>query len=150
MHISEALAIASIDDTNYLTIIDELEEFSRISRASQNREYVKEFCESSIEMKDGWLDIQFIFNNTNLDNLNPEISFKGRCKRFLSLFDIPNMSENLKIRVSVIGQLPTDQNTYVLEIANKYADISINGESQNIPKYLKSTQYYTKEEYAKM
>ena len=60
------------------------------------------------------------------------------------------MSDNLKIRVSVIGQLPTDQNTYVLEIANKYADISINGESQNIPKYLKSTQYYTKEEYAKM
>lgn len=150
VHTSDALAIASIDDTNYLTIIDELEEFSRISRASQNREYVKEFCESSIEMKDGWLDIQFIFNNTNLDNLNPEISFKGRCKRFLSLFDIPNMSENLKIRVSVIGQLPTDQNTYVLEIANKYADISINGESQNIPKYLKSTQYYTKEEYAKM
>ena len=41
MHISEALAIASIDDTNYLTIIDELEEFSRISRASQNREYAK-------------------------------------------------------------------------------------------------------------
>ncbi len=150
VHTSDALAIASIDDTNYLTIIDELEEFSRISRASQNREYVKEFCESSIEIKDGWLDIQFIFNNTNIDNLNPEILFKGRCKRFLSLFDVPNMSENLKIRVSVIGKLPTDQNTYVLEIANKYADISINGASQNIPKYLKSTQYYTKEEYAQM
>ena len=101
-------------------------------------------------MKDGWLDIQFVFNNTNLDNLKPELSFKGRCKRFLSLFDIPNMSENLKIRVTVIGELPTDRNTYVLELARKYADISINGESKDIPKYLKSTQYYTKEEYAGM
>ena len=149
-HTSDALKISSINDLNYLTLIDELEEFSRISRASQNREYVKEFCESSIEMKDGWLDIQFVFNNTNLDNLKPELSFKGRCKRFLSLFDIPNMSENLKIRVTVIGELPTDRNTYVLELARKYADISINGESKDIPKYLKSTQYYTKEEYAGM
>lgn len=52
--------------------------------------------------------------------------------------------------MTIVGKLPTDQNEYVLEIANKYADIRINGESKDIPKYLKSTQYFTKEEYAQM
>jgi len=35
----------------------------------------------------------------------------------------------------------------MLEIAQNHADIQINGESMNIPKYLKSNQFYTKEEY---
>ena len=101
-------------------------------------------------MEDGWLNVVFEFNNDKLDNLDPEISFKGRCKRFLSLFDIANLDKYLKIRVKIVGKLPTDENEYVLEIAHKHADIRINGESQIIPKYLKSTQYYTKEEYAQM
>ncbi|MGN0352981.1 MAG: hypothetical protein ACI4ES_15150 [Roseburia sp.] len=147
-HTSDMFKISSIDSETYLTFVDELEEFSRISRASQNREYVEEFCDTALTMKDGWFDITFEFNNTNLDNLDPELSFKGRCKRFLSLFDIEHLSPNLKIRVTVIGNLPTDQNTYVLEIADHYADIHINGESVSIPNYLKSTQFYTKEEYA--
>lgn len=148
-HTSEGFSISVIDDDSFLTFIDELEEFSRISRASQNREYVKEFCETYIGLdEEGWLNIDFEFHNDNLDNLDPEISFKGRCKRFLSLFDIAHMSPSLKIRVSCIGKLPTDQNTYVLEIANHHADIIINGESQDIPKYLKASQFYTKEEYS--
>ena len=48
-----------------------------------------------------------------------------------------------------MGKLPTDDNEYVLEIAGNYADIRINGESKNIPKYLKSTQFLTKEEYSR-
>ncbi len=149
-HTRDSYQIASINTGSFLTFVDELEEFSRISRASQNREYVEEFCDTALYMEDGWLNIVFEFNNTNLDNLDPEISFKGRCKRFLSLFNVANLDENLKIRVTIVGKLPTDQNEYVLEIANKYADIRINGESKDIPKYLKSTQFYTKEEYAQM
>ncbi len=149
-HTSDSYQIQKIDDSSFLTFVDELEEFSRISRASQNREYVEEFCDTALYMEDGWLNVVFEFNNTNLDNLDPEISFKGRCKRFLSLFDIPNLDEYLKIRVTILGKLPTDNNEYVLEIARKHADIRINGESKNIPKYLKSTQYFTKEEYAQM
>ena len=38
----------------------------------------------------------------------------------------------------------------MLEFARKYADIRINGEPKDIPEYLKSAQYYTKEEYAGM
>lgn len=148
-HTSEQFRISSLDAESYLTFVDELEEFSRISRASQNREYVEEFCDTALYMKDDWLNIVFEFNNANLDNLDPEISFKGRCKRFLTLFNIRNLSPNLKLRVQCIGKLPTNQNTYCLEIARNHADIMINGESQNIPKYLKANQFYTKEEYAK-
>jgi len=148
-HTSEQFRITSLSPDTFLTFVDELEEFSRISRASQNREYVEEFCDTALYMEDGWLNIDFEFNNANLDNLDPEISFKGRCKRFLSLFDIRNLSPNLKLRVRCIGKLPTNQNTYCLEIARNHADVMINGESQNIPKYLKATQFYTKEEYAK-
>ena len=136
-HTSEQFQITSLDTSSFLTFVDELEEFSRISRASQNREYIEEFCDTALYMEDGWL------------NIDPEISFKGRCKRFLSLFDIRNLSPNLKLRVRCIGKLPTNQNTYCLEIAKNHADVMINGESQNIPKYLKATQFYTKEEYAK-
>lgn len=148
LHTSDVLKIASLNTSNYLTFVDELEEFSRISRASQNREYVKEFCDTRLYMEDGWLNIIFEFSNASLDNLNPEISFKGRCKRFLTLFDIPNLSSNLKLRVSCVGKLPNNQNTYTLELANKYADIRINEESVDIPAYLKSEQFYRKEEYA--
>lgn len=148
-HTSEQFQISTLDTDTFLTFVDELEEFSRISRASQNREYVEEFCDTALYMEDGWLNIDFEFNNANLDNLDPEISFKGRCKRFLSLFDIRNLSPNLKLRVRCIGKLPTNQNTYCLEIAKNHADVLINGESMNIPKYLKATQFYTKEEYAK-
>ncbi|MBR5760411.1 MAG: hypothetical protein IKX87_00130 [Lachnospiraceae bacterium] len=149
-HTRDSFKISAIGSGSFLTFVDELEEFSRISRASQNREYVEEFCDTALYMEDGWLNVVFEFNNDKLDNLDPEISFKGRCKRFLSLFDIANLDKYLKIRVKIVGKLPTDENEYVLEIAHKHADIRINGESQIIPKYLKSTQYYTKEEYAQM
>lgn len=149
-HTNDCYSIRVLGRDSFLTFVDELEEFSRISRASQNREYVEEFCDTALFMEDDWLNIVFEFNNTNLDNLDPERAFKGRCKRFLSLFDICTLSSSLKLRVKVVGKLPIDENTYVLEIARKHVDVLINGESQNIPKYLKSTQFYTKEEYAQM
>ena len=64
---------------------------------------------TALSMTDGWLNIDFEFNNANLDNLDPEISFKGRCKRFLTLFDVRNLSPNLKLRVRCIGKLPANQ-----------------------------------------
>lgn len=35
--------------------------------------------------------VDFIFDNENLENLDPEFAFKGRCKKFLTLFDIYNL-----------------------------------------------------------
>lgn len=146
-HTNDMFRITAIDPDTFLTFVDELEEFSRISRASQNREFVEEFCDTALYMEDGWLHIDFEFNNASLDNLNPEISFKGRCKRFLTLFDIKELSNNLKICVTCQGKLPTNQNTYQLKIAHRYADITINGDSVNIPEYLKSDQFFSREEY---
>lgn len=147
-HTRDAFRISVINDNTFLTLIDELEEFSRISRASQSREYVEEFCSSYIYMDGDWLNIDFSFENDSLDNLDPEIAFKGRCKRFLTLFDIPKLSNKLKIKLRCIGKLENNKNIYTLEMAKKYVDILINGESKDIPKYLKSNQFYTKEEYA--
>lgn len=149
-HTNDMFRISYLTDIEYLTFVDELEEFSRISRASQNREYVEEFCDTALYMEEGWLNIVFEFNNTELDNLDPQVSFKGRCRRFLTLFDIGGLSQNLKLRVTVVGKLPKDQNTYVLEIATRHAKILINGVEQNIPEYLKSNQFYTSEEYVNL
>lgn len=150
-HTRENFQIRGIDINNYLTFIDELEEFSRISRASQNREYVEEFCSSRIYMDgDGWFCVDFTFDNDELDNLDPKKAFKGRCKRFLNLFEIARLDENLKIRLRCIGKLKKDQSVYQLELARKHAVITVDGEPQNIPQYLNSPQFYTSEEYAAM
>lgn len=150
-HTSEGYRISDIGGASeFLIIIDELEEFSRISRANMNRQYVEEFCKSNIFYEEGVLNVDFIFDNENIANLDPERAFKGRCERFLSLFDIEKLSENLKIILRCIGKLPYDDNVYTLEIRRKYANILINGEEQNIPRYLKSSQFYTKEMYMKL
>lgn len=147
-HTSDYYKIIGIDNwSSILTFVDELEEFSRISRANQNREYIAEFCTTNIYMEDSWINIDFTFSNTSIDNLSPEKAFKGRCVRFLSLFDIPNLRDTLKIRLRCIGKLPKDKNIYTLEIAHKYASIKINDEAMDIPSYLKSNNFYTTEEY---
>jgi hypothetical protein len=150
-HTSNGYRIREINNASeVLTFVDELEEFSRISRANQNRQYVAEFCKTDIYVEDGVFNIDFIFDNEELDNLDPEKAFKGRCKRFLTLFNITELSENLKLRLRCIGKLSYDKNIYSLEIRNKYAKITINDEEKNIPGYLKGRQFYSREEYAQL
>lgn len=150
-HTSENFKITSISDTSqYLTFIDELEEFSRISRANQNREYITEFCTTDIYMEESWFNVDFIFENQSIANLDPQKAFKGRCERFLKLFDLEKLNAGLKIRLRCIGRLPSDSNIYTLEIARKYAKITINEVEKNIPEYLSSKQLYTREEYEAM
>lgn len=148
---TSAIMIRSIDDISaILTFVDELEEFSRISRANQSRQYVSEFCKTDIYSEDGVFNVDFIFDNENIDNLDPEKAFKGRCKRFLTMFNIPRLKDNLKLRLRCIGKLPYDNNTYSLEIRRKFAKITINGEEKDIPSYLKGRQFYTREEYSNL
>ncbi|MDU1413090.1 MAG: hypothetical protein E6929_09790 [Clostridium sp.] len=148
-HTSDGFKITSINNlSSFLSLVDELEEFSRISRANQNREYIEEFCRTNIYMENSWFNIDFTFENTEIDNLDPERAFKGRCQRFLTLFDIPNLDESLNIRLRCIGNLPNNSNIYTLEIGQKYAKIKINDDEMNIPSYLKSNNFYTSEEYS--
>lgn len=104
-------------------------------------------CKTDLSFVAGWFQIDFIFENENIEALDPEFAFKGRCKRFLTLFDIHNLDDNLKIRLRCIYKLFGNNNIYCLEIARKYANIIINGEEQNIPNYLGSRTFYTKAEY---
>lgn len=150
-HTNEANQITGIYGvSDMLILIDELEEFSRISRANMNRQFIHEFCKSAIYFKDGVINIDFIFDNENIKNLDPEKAFKGRCKRFLTLFNINKLDKDLKIQLRCIGKLPYDNNTYSLEISRKYANITICGVEQDIPKYLKSNEFYTKDMYTKL
>lgn len=150
-HTSPKYQLESISSySDFLIFIDELEEFSRISRANQNRQYITEFCKTHISVQDDWFQVDFIFDNEEINDLDPEFAFKGRCKRFLNLFKINELDEKVKIKMRCIGNLECDKNIYCLELSQKYANITINGEEQNIPKYLKSKVFYSKEEYINM
>lgn len=150
-HTCKSYQIESIEEySDFLILIDELEEFSRISRANKNRQYVNEFCKSNIYTEEDFLCVDFTFDNKEINDLNPEFAFKGRCKRFLELFMIPDLDENLKIRLRCIGDLPSNNSVYELQIGRKLACIKVDDVEQSIPDYLNSTQFYTREEYANL
>lgn len=147
-HTSTGYQIDSISQhSELLTFIDELEEFSRISRANQNREFINEFCDTQLYMENGVFIINFLFDNADINGLDPELAFKGRCKKMLSLFNIENLDSKLHLKLSCIGDLPYDKNTYTIEIRNKFAKITINDEEQIIPNYLKTNDFMTREDY---
>lgn len=147
-HTSEGYKISKINTPSALLIfVDELEEFSRRSRANQNRQFIYEFCKIDISAENGTLFVDFIFENEEIENLNPELAFKGRCKKFLSLLDIKHLDEEFKLVLRCIGRLPNNSNEYKLEIRRNFARVSVNGAEQNIPDYLQSRQFYAREEY---
>ncbi|MCG3217013.1 MAG: hypothetical protein KAS63_09840 [Candidatus Heimdallarchaeota archaeon] len=133
------------DFNNYseaLILFDEIEEFSRISRANQFRQFVNEFCKTELSVKDGCLNIDFIFDDENVADLNPEIAFKDKCMKFLRIFDIPNLSEEIKLRFRSIGKLPTNSNTYELQIEKNHAKILINDKEEDMASYLKTKDVF--------
>lgn len=150
-HTSKGYQIQSISSVSSLLIlVDELEEFSRISRANKNREFINEFCKTDIYVEDDFFNVDFVFDNENIESLDPELAFKGRCKKLLGLFMISDLDEDFRLRLRCIGKLSRNSNTYCLEIKRKYANITINGEEVEIPTYLKSKEFYTKEEYMRL
>lgn len=150
-HTSDGFQIESINSpSSLLTFVDELEEFSRISRANKSREYINEFCKTDIFVEDGVFNVSFIFDNDAIDLLDPELAFKGRCKKLLKLLKISNLDNDFKLRMRCIGKLSGNYNTYCIEISRKYANITINGEEVDIPGYLNSKEFYTKEQYASL
>ncbi len=147
-HTSKGYKINEISGTSQiLSFVDEIEEFSRISRADQNRQFINEFCKTSIENENNCFVVSFIFDNEEIANLDPERAFKGRCQKMLGLLDITNLSEDFHIKLKCIGKLPNNDKTYSLEIKNCFAEIKIDGEIIDIPSYLKSSEFFTTEEY---
>ncbi|MBD3190197.1 MAG: hypothetical protein GF308_06120 [Candidatus Heimdallarchaeota archaeon] len=140
-HTSPGFQIRNFNSySSFLILIDEIEEFSRISRADQFREFVNEFCKSSVTFQDGILKIDFIFDNADIPNLNPEIAFKGKCTRFLNVFDLSNLDEKIRIRFRCIGKIPENKNIYELTIENGSYEITVNNEKQDINDYLRTEE----------
>ena len=126
------------DFSSLLILIDEIEEFSRISRANQFRQYVNEFCSSSISFSDNCLTINFIFDNPNIPDLNPELAFKGKANRFLDLFDISEFQEDLSIKFIVTDKMNTPGRNYELIIEKNNFQILIDNEKKEPSAYLKT------------
>lgn len=142
-HTSPGYQIRDFDDySSQLILIDEIEEFSRISRANQYRTFVNQFCKCELKMDDGCLCIDFIFDDDNIDDLDPEITFRDKCRRFISVFDIPNLTDNISIRFRSIGRLKKNKNIYELQLAKNHVKILINDEEKDIAKYLNTKEFY--------
>lgn len=149
-HTSSGYSIRKPDmGSAFLAIVDELEEFSRISRAAQSRQFVNEFCKTVLYSEGGRLCADFVFDNAELPSLDPARSFKGKAKRFLSMFDIRKLAADFSMRLRFIGKVPQCSDVYELEIGAKHARIRKNGETLDIPSFLGTRQFWTSEEYAK-
>lgn len=86
-HTSPGFKMREIDSYSaLLMLVDEIEEFSRISRANQYRQFINEFCKTEISYDNGCLCIDFIFDDESVVGLNPEIAFKDKAKKFLSIY----------------------------------------------------------------
>ncbi len=141
-HTSPGFKIQSIENlSSLLTFVDEIEEFSRISRVDQNRQYANEFCRTELFFEDDCLHVHFIFDNKDIPNLNPELSFKGKCKKLLHLFDIDNLAPSLKLVFLTIDRLQEYEKVYELKIAQKVAKITINNELKIISQYLETNEF---------
>lgn len=134
--------ISNFNDFSALLIfIDEIEEFSRISRANQFRQFVNEFCKSAIAFEDDTFIIKFIFDNNDIANLDPERAFRDKALRFLNLFNISNLT-SIKIKLIVESRLQSKEASYELVIGKDTFKISINGVSQDIQTYLRTNEAF--------
>ena len=131
-----------IEHSDVLIIIDDIEEFSRISRANQYRQFVNEFCKTDLSVKDGWLYIDNIFEDETVVGLDPEFHFRDKCRKFMRIFEIRDLADHIKIRYRSIGKLPTNNNTYELKLQNNEVSVSINDEPQDMSAYLDTKEVF--------
>ncbi|WBW99206.1 hypothetical protein [Oceanirhabdus sp. W0125-5] len=150
-HTSKGYKISGIDDVSSLLLfVDEIEEFSRITKGNKNREFINEFCKTQMYADEEFMNIDFIFDNKKIQGLDPKRAFKERCKILLRKFDISNLKENLKIRLRCLDRLEDNENEYEIIIETKFVRIMVNGVEQYIPEYLNSNEFYSREEYMEM
>ncbi|TXT56440.1 MAG: hypothetical protein BAJATHORv1_20029 [Candidatus Thorarchaeota archaeon] len=140
-HTSRGYRMREFNDlSSFLVLIDEIEEFSRISRANQFRQYVEEFCRTKIYVEDEFMVIEFIFDNEDIESLDPERAFKGRIRRFGQLFDIPNLDPAVKMKIAVISELKGEKTRFELFIERGRFEARRNGETISIDTYLKTRE----------
>lgn len=74
----------------------------------------------------------------------------GICKKLLKLLNIRDLDDDFRLRLRCIGKLEKNNNIYSIDIRKRYVSITINGEEVNIQDYLKSREFYTREQYMKL
>lgn len=143
-HTSKGFQIKGLYNlSEYLILIDEIEEFSRISRADQNRAYISEFCKTSIGMaRDGFFEVEFSFDKDIVSFIDAERYFKNKCLKMTRIFNIQKLNPKLCFRLICLDTDNGDvSNTYILEIKNKDIKISKDNNPVNIADYLQSNEY---------
>ncbi|NHJ49361.1 MAG: hypothetical protein FK733_16345 [Asgard group archaeon] len=112
-HKSPGYRMKAIDTYSaLLLLVDEIEEFSRISRANQYRQFINEFCKMKVGYSKDTFCVDFIFDDNTVAGLDPHLNFKDRAKTFMKIFDIPNLDENLKFRIRCIDALTDTKKIY--------------------------------------
>jgi hypothetical protein len=142
-HTSSGFKITDFESKSaQLILIDEIEEFSRISRANQYRTFVNQYCKCELNMNNGCICIDFIYDDDNIDDLDPSFAFKDKCRKFIRVFDIPNLKDNISIRFRCIGKLKKDTKTYELQLSRNHVKILIDEEEEkDINKYLETKEF---------
>lgn len=149
-HTSRGYQITGINDlSEFLIFVDEIEEFSRISRGGkQLRDFIPEFCTTRLSVSEGFFEIEFEFDKYKLPNIDAERFFKEKCLRFLSILNVKKLDDIFSIRIVCLDKNNGELcNKYTFDVKREYVNIIVNEEEQTIPTYLNSAELYTKEEY---
>lgn len=117
-----------------LVLSDEIEEFSRWTRAKNKRDYVSELCKVSIDINRENIIIEYLFDDSNII-INLEHFFKNKCKLFIHAFDdqlinLPydtpfEYSKPPNIKIVVKDKIEIPYKEYSFEIENLDSKIFI-------------------------
>ena len=112
-----------------LVLSDEIEEFSRWTRAKNKRDYVSELCKVSIDINRDNIIIEYAFDDSNII-INLEQFFKNKCRLFIHIFnnqlinlpyEVPfeyNKPPNIKIVVQDKIENPYKEYSFVIDDLN--------------------------------
>lgn len=131
-HTGQKAGLTSFDSLSaLLTIVDELEEFSRITRAGHSRQFVPTTCSTLIgvsppdESGTTILNVEFRIPETALPRDGVKGFFLRKVDRFLSMFSVAEMDEHIALNVecSVHG----NGDSYILNLRRSHATLLYNG-----------------------
>jgi hypothetical protein len=106
-----------------LILFDEIEEFSRWTRAKKKRTFINQLCKVYANISNNNLNIEYVFDDKDLDII-PEGFFKNKCKTFINLFNFDSLTVP-EIAIIVTDKRQNPYFTYLLEIKDK--KVQING-----------------------
>ncbi len=119
-HTSKGYSISKLHGLSkwcdFLILVDEIEEFSRLTRAGKNRSFEEQLCKTKIKFtEDDYLKTEFIFENP-IEGVDPKKFYKDKCNKLLKIFDVPNLEDYMRFKFIVkngdeeVGKLTIKKN----------------------------------------